>query len=239
MTKFTSLLSSLIIACAMPMMAQEATSFYGTAAQNNGGATQGSVNYIPTNLGISWDLSNVYSASFGVGGSQEGSIGFSSSMTTQGDESGNGSGNTAGTTTVQGGLIQGTNNVGSWAYGNTSGNGSVSLTNTPCGSDGFWLSGSGSLTTGTSALIGNFITVAGSGGSVNLEPINGAFASSSTTGGFNFSVSGTSSNTGTNGTWSGNGYTTQTGYSQVYNLGNGYSATSSASVVSAACPVVK
>jgi hypothetical protein len=240
MNKFTSLFAALAISSVAPMVAQEATSFYGTATQTNGGATQGTVNYnLPSTLGVNWNLTGVYSASFGVGGSQTGSLGFSSSMssTSPVDESGNGSGSTTGTTTVQGGLIQGANNVGSWANGSTSGSGSASLTNKPCGTDNFWLNGSGSMTTGTSALIGNFTTVANSNGSIGLSPTNGAFASSATTGGFNFSVSNTC-NQGSNGTWSGNGSTIQTGYSQVFNLGNGYSATSSASVTSSACPVV-
>jgi hypothetical protein len=241
MNKFTSLFAALVISSVAPMVAQEATSFYGSATQTNGVATQGTINYnLPTTLGTGLSLSNVYSSSFGAGGSQTGYIGFSSSMSSPSncpvDESGSGSGYTIGNTVVNGSLIQGTNTVGSWTNGSTSGAGSVSLTNSPCGSDSFSLIGYGSLSTGTSALIGNFTTITNANG-IGLSPTNGAFASSSTTGGFSFSVSGTSGN-GSNGTWSGNGYTIQTGYSQVSNLGNGYSAASSASVTSSACPVV-
>ena len=237
MNKFTSLLSSLIIACAMPMMAQTYTTsgVSGTATENNGAVYQQSFG-LPS---ATWtgESIGIFSSSFGIGGSQsETSSFYAQPVNTCSGEDANGSSYVSGNTSTQGGYISGNNTTGSWVSGFTNNSGSVFVTeNGGTGSSAnmtAYLSGSGSMTSNTSALIGNFTV-----GSDGYSPVNGAFAQSSTSGSFNFTASVTGS--GTIGTWSGNGSTTQTGYSQVFNLGNGYSATSSASVISVACPVKK
>lgn len=239
MNKLYTLLITAAMLLSIPAAAQtfqEGTGFNGSATQTNGAVTQGVVSYgLPASTWTNETLSDVYVGSYGVGGSQTGSVGFSSQMaSTAGvDETGNGSGYTGGTTVAQGSLIQpNSNTVGSWASGSTAGNANVYLTS-DTGQNSYYMNGSGSLTTGTSALIGNF-TVAANGG---LSPTNGAFASSATTGGFNFSVFGAYTS-GLSIGWLGSGSTVQTGYSQVSNLGNGFSATSTATVTSTACPVV-
>jgi hypothetical protein len=235
MNKLYTLLIAAAMLLSIPAAAQtvqEGTGFNGSATQANGAMTQGVVSYgLPSSTWTGETLNGVYVGSYGVGGSQAGYVGFSSQMTSTSadDETGNGSGYTSGTTVAWGNLIQGANTVGSQANGSTAGNANVYLTS-DTGQNSYYMNGSGSLTTGTSALIGNF-TVAANGG---LSPTNGAFASSATTGEFNFSVSGLTPNIG----WLGNGSTVQTGYSQVSNLGNGFSATSTATVTSTACPVV-
>ena len=230
MNKLYTLLIAAAMLLSIPAAAQESTSgVYGTATQTTGAVFQNTVSVgLPAYTWTGEDLLGVHSASFGVGGSETVSVGFSAQPSTNcwRGEDANGTGSVTGATTVQGGLISGPNTDGSWAKGTTSGAGNVSVDSNPCSNTPDYLNGSGNLTTGTSALIGNFTVTTG-----GLSPVNGAFASSATTGGFNFSAS--------NGNWSGNGYTTQNSCSQVFNnLGNGFSATSSSSVTSVACPVV-
>lgn len=228
MNKFTALTAAILVSCVIPMMATPSTSgVSGTATETTGGVYQQSVGFNDT-LTVGSTV-NLYSASFGSGGSQSATSSFSAQPINYcNGEDANGSATVSGQITVKGGIITTDNSIGSWAFGSTSNNGNVSVAehggNQP---DPVSLSGSGSFTTSTSALIGTFSVGADS----NFAPVNGAFAQSNTSGAFNFSAS------SNGGGWTGNGSTVQNGFSQTFNLGNGFSASSSASVISIACPV--
>ena len=229
MNKLNALLIAIVATASMAFAQTASTSgVSGTATEVTAAVYQDSVSYgVPVGLGNS---SNVYSASFGVSGTQTVSVSFSAQpiVSETNGEDANGNGSVSGKTTVQGGLLDPNGNTaGAWAKGSTSSQGEVNVNSSPNQAP-YWatdyLGGSGSLSTGTSALIGTF-TVAANG----LSPVNGAFATAATTGSYNFSAS--------NYGWMGSGSTSQNSCSQVFNLGNGFSATSSSSVTSVACPV--
>lgn len=227
MNKLTSFISALVISAAMPMMAQSVqgstSGVTGTATETNAAVyTQsfnlpGTGNYSFTGVG----------GSFGSGGDQTATAGFNAQTTPYwGDtnDSANGNAFVTGKTTVTGSFTTGSDDAKSTAWGNTNNSGNVNVGDSPSSNFNTNLSGSGSLGTNSFAFLGNFEVNAGS-----MTPINGAFAQGSTAGTFNYSAQGGSG-------WIGCGSTTQWTTSQVSGLPNGFTTTTSSSVVSTACP---
>ena len=226
MKKFSGIICTIIIA-AIPMVAQSVGStsgVSGTATETNAAIyTQsynipGAGNYTFAGTG----------GSFGSSGSQSATSSFSAQTTPYfGDTNDNASGNAfvTGGTTVTGSFIVNGNTATSTAWGNTNNNGNVNVSDSPSSNFNTVLSGSGSLGTNSFSFIGGFaMSITGS-----MTPTNGAFAQGSTCGTFNYSAQGGSG-------WIGSGSTTQWTTSQVSGLVNGFSATTSSSVNSTACP---
>lgn len=228
MNKLTSFVSAVIIAAAMPMMAQSVV--VGSTSGVSGTATETNAGVYTNSFGIPGNGNYNYTGvggSFGSGGSQTATASFNAQTAypLSSNDNASGSAFVTGNTTLTGSFIVGNNTATSTTWGNTNDNGNVNVNDSPSGNFSTNLSGSGSLGTSSFSFIGTF----GMTSSGSMTPINGAFAQGSTTGAFNFSALGGSG-------WTGSGSTTQWTTSTVSQLPNGYSATTSSSVVSTACP---
>ena len=156
-------------------------------------------------------------------GGQNGGGSFSANPSNPGGESATGGGNSAGVTNVSASVVHvDGSSITSTAHGDTSNNGAVNVSEVGDNTAKLNLNGNGSMLTGTQAVIG-------ADGNGNIT--NGGFAGANTIGGFSYFVNGGA------GSWIGNGSTSGDSVSQVSKIPNGFSAFSSASVNSTACPV--
>lgn len=205
----------LVLAMAIPAVAQDSTSWVtGGATQNNGASIS-----IPSTPGT-------YPApqgAFATGG-QNNSASFSAYPYSPSGEDASGSISLNGTTTVTASVKGNSTSNTSSAYGTTNNAGTVTV-DASTGSTNNSLYGTGTMQTGTISAFGATTTT---GSTVSLIG-NGAIAGTSTNGSFGYSASGGPG-------WSGNGSTTGTGSSTTSAITNGFSASSSATVTSVACP---
>ena len=156
-------------------------------------------------------------------GGQNGGGSFSANPSNPGGESATGGGNSAGVTNVSASVVHvDGSSLTSTAHGDTSNNGAANVSEVGSNTATLNLYGNGAMLTGTQAVLG-------ADGNGNI--INGAFSNANTSGGFNYVV------TGGAGSWIGNGMVTGDSTSSVAKIPNGFSAGSSASVNSTACPV--